>query len=294
MMSEGPQSHTTDDFAGDEFAAGALAAQDEAALTELFARHLPTQPLSPALLDRLTLRMLDEVQHTLAPNQPDRHAPPPRRTLRQTMEGLRNWLGHLSPKQSLLLAGAGAVAAMLLFVGISRITPRPLTTTAAVSGGDVTVLSKSNSRFHIQRDGDQLKPRQGDQVLTGDGSMQLAHFPDHLTVIEPGAYVELSELDDANGGLQLALTVRDGLVHSTLGAPLRPNDRYTIRTPVVAVSAVGTEFTVEAVDEQETLVTAVAGHVSVTMDGQTVTVGPGEEVDAVAGRTLEVQPAGND
>lgn len=293
-MSEGRQPYTIDDYAGDDYAAGATAAHDEAALTALFARHLPTEPLSPAVLDRLTLRVLGEVQHTLAPSQSDLHDPAPRRTLRQMMEGLRNWLGRLTPKQSLLLAGAGAVVAMLLFVGISRITPRPLTTTAAVSGGDVTVLSKSNSRFHIQRDGDQLRLRQGDQVLTGDGSMQLAHFPDHLTVIEPGAYVELSELDDANGGMQLALTVHDGLVHSTLGAPLRPNDRYTIRTPVVAVSAAGTEFTVEAVDEQETLVTTVAGHVSVTMDGQTVTVGPGQEVDAVAGRALEVQPAGSD
>jgi hypothetical protein len=209
------------------------------------------------------------------------------------LERLRRWIGRLSPKQSLLLAGAGAVAIMLLFVGISRIMPRPLTATATVSGGDATVLSRDSSRFRIQHDGDLLKLRQGDQVLTANGSVQLAHFPDHMTVIEPGAYVELTHLDDADGGMQLALTVHDGLVHSTLDAPLRANDRYTILTPVVAVSAVGTDFTVEAINEIETMVTTFAGSVVVTMDGQTITLGPGEAVDAIAGQSLEVQPAGS-
>jgi hypothetical protein len=121
--------------------------------------------------------------------------------------------------------------------------------------------------------------------------VQLTHFPDHVTVIEPGAYVELTTLDDADGGLQLALMVHDGLVHSTLGAPLRAGDRYTVHTPVVAVSAVGTDFTVEAVTEEETLVTAFTGRVAVTMGDQTVTLGPGEAVDAIAGQALAVQPA---
>jgi hypothetical protein len=210
------------------------------------------------------------------------------------LERLRDWLGGLSPKQSLLLAGAAAAVAMLIFVGISRVTPRPLTATAAVSGGEATVLTAQNSRYRIQHDGDELKLHQGDQVLTANGSVHLAHFPDHITVIEPGAYVELTELDEADGGLQLALTVHDGLVHSTLGAPLRPNDRYTIRTPVVAVSAVGTEFSVEAVSDEETLVTTFVGTVAVTMEGQTVTVGPGEEVDAIAGHALAVRPASGD
>jgi ferric-dicitrate binding protein FerR (iron transport regulator) len=269
--------------------------EEEAALAALFAQQLVDEPLPPAALDRLAQRVLEEVQHTLPAGQADAAdlAPAPQRsTPRPITERVRRWVRRLSPTQSLLLAGAGAVAAMLLFVGISRITPRPLTATAAVSGGDATLLNSQTSRYQIQHDGDTLKLRQGDQLLTTDGSVQLSHFRDHVTVIEPGAYVVLTQLDDAGGGLQLALTVHDGLVHSTLAAPLGANDSYTIHTPVVAVSAVGTDFTVETIDEQETLVVAFAGSVLVTMGEQTVTLGPGEAVDAIAGQTLAVQPAG--
>ncbi len=271
---------------------GPPTAPEEADLLALFAR-LPDEPLPPGSLERLTGRVLHEVEHTLAAaalevDETDRSL---LRRLRSTPHRLRAWLRGLTPTQSLLLAGAGAIAAMLIFVGISRITPRPLTATAAVSGGDATVLTRHTSRFRVQHDGDLLKLRQGDRVLTADGSVQLSHFPAHVTVIEPGADVEVTQLDDAGGGLQLALTVYDGAVRSTLDAPLGPGDQYVVYTPGVMVAAVGTDFAVETISEQETLVTTFAGHVAVTMGEQTVTVGPGEEVDAVAGRPLEVQPA---
>ncbi len=48
---------------------------------------------------------------------------------------------------------------------------------------------------------------------------------------------------------------------------------------------------VEAVSQDETLVTAFAGHVYVTMGEQSVTIGPGQEVDAVTGHSLAVQTA---
>ena len=264
------------------------AATEEADLRALFAR-LPDEPLPPGSLDRLTGRVLDEVQHTLAAVEVDESDRSPLRRLRATPHRLRAWLRRLTPTQSLLLAGAGAIAAMLIFVGISRITPRPLTVTAAVTGGDATVLTRHTSRFRIQHDGDLLKLRQGDRVLTADGSVQLSHFPAHITVIEPGADVEVTQIDDA-GGVQLALTVYDGAVRSTLDAPLQPGDQYVVYTPGVTVAAVGTDFAVETISEQETLVTTFAGRVAVTMGEQTVTVGPGEEVDAVAGQPLEVQP----
>jgi hypothetical protein len=48
---------------------------------------------------------------------------------------------------------------------------------------------------------------------------------------------------------------------------------------------------VETVSEEETLVTALSGTVNVAMGNQVVAVGPGQEVDAVAGSRLTVQPA---
>jgi hypothetical protein len=207
------------------------------------------------------------------------------------MERVRRWIGSLSPNQSLLLAGAGALGALLLFVGISRITPRPLSATAAVSGGDVTILNRHSDKFRVQVDGDLLKLREGDQVLTAAGSVQLTHLPDQVTTIEPNSHVELTRLDEAEGGRQLALTVHDGLVHTKIDRPLQAADQYLILTPGVAVSAVGTDFTVETISDEETLVTALEGTVDVRMGDQSVTVRAGQLVDAIVGHALTVQKA---
>jgi hypothetical protein len=197
----------------------------------------------------------------------------------------------LTPKQSLVLAGAGALAALLLFVGVSRITPRPLSITAEVRGGTATILSWHSDKFRIQSDGDLLKLRQGDQVLTEDGSVHFSHLPDQVAIVEPGTHVELTRVDEADGGRQLELTVHDGIVHSQITRPLQAQDLYVITTSGVTVTAVGTDFTVEAVSQEETLVTTISGEVSVTMGNQVVKVGPGQEVDAVTGHSLVVQAA---
>lgn len=274
-----------------------LADDQDADLAALFTQRLSPAPLPPGALERVTQLVLGEVQQTLsAPVPVPGPAPVQARQTTRPAEPLpsrlRAWLRRLSPGQSLLLAGGGALAVMLVFIGISRITPRPLTAAAAVSGGNATVLSHHNSRFHLQTDGDQLKLRQGDRVLTDSGSVQLVHFADHTTLIEPGADVELTHLGEEGGGQQLALTVRDGLVRSTLAAPLRTNDQYLIYAPGIIVTAVGTDFVVEAISEEETLVTALEGQVAVTMGQQTITLGPGQEVDAVIGETLAVYSTG--
>ncbi len=264
---------------------------DDEVLRTLFAHRLADEPLPPAVLERVTHSVLTEVQQNLVPAA----LPPVSRsaTLLVRLERFRSWLGSLPPNQTLLLAGAAAVAAMVLIIGVSRITPRPLTAIAEVAGGNATVLSHHTSKFHVQKDGDVLKLRQGDQVLTAEGAVRLTHFPDQVAIIEPGAYIELTRLDEAGGGHQLALTLHDGIVHSQINTPLQANDEYVIRTPGVAVSAVGTDFTVEAVSPQETIVKTMAGQVQVTMGEQVVTVGPGQEVDAVLGQTLKLQSDGD-
>jgi hypothetical protein len=262
---------------------------ERGAVRSLFAQRLVGEQLPAALLDRLTLRVLEEVRTNLVPPEP---APGPAGTVYAAgFERVRTWLRSLTPKQSLLVAGAGAVVVLLLFVGISRIMPRPLTITAAVSEGDATVLDWHSDKFRVQRDGDLVKLRQGDQILTGQGSVRLSHLPEQVAIVEPGAHVELTRLDEADGGRQLALTVHDGVLHSRLNSPLQPQDLYIVNTSGVTVSAVGTDFTVEAVSKAETLVTALSGEVKVTMGNQAVVIGPGEEVDAVVGRSLMVQAA---
>ena len=216
--------------------------------------------------------MLEEVRTSLAPHpkeatssgQASHRADA---TLAAAFDQIRSSLRGLTPNQTLLLAGAGALAALLLFVAISRVTPRPLGVTAEVSGGDATVLSWHSDKFRVQGDGDLIKLRQGDRILTGEGSVRLSHLPNQVAIIEPGAHVELTRVDEADGGRQLALTVHDGVVHSQLNSPLQPQDDYIVNRGIT-VSAVGTDFTVETVNEDETLVTAFAGLVNVTMGEQ--------------------------
>jgi hypothetical protein len=266
---------------------------DEDTLRSMFAQGLVDELLSPAVLDRITLRVLDEVHTTLVSveSTPDTAFDRAGRTFASSFERVRHWLRSLTPNQSLLLAGASALAVLLLFVAISRITPRPHSIAAEVKGGDATVLSWNSDKFRVQGDGDLIKLRQGDQILTGEGSVRLSHLPNQVSIIEPGAHVVLTRLDEADGGRQLALTVHDGIVHSQLNSPLQPQDLYIVTTPGVTVSAIGTDFTVETVSEAETLVTSLSGHVHVAMGKEAVTIGPGEEVDAIQGRSLIVQAA---
>jgi hypothetical protein len=270
--------------------------EGEDALRAWFAQHLVDEPLPTAVLDRVTLRVLDEVRSGLAESTIPvvGRATGPGSVggrLAAAFERTRRWLRSLTPNQSLLLAGAGALVALLLIVVVSRITPRPLSITAEVSGGDATVLNWHSDRFRVQGDGDLIKLRQGDQILTGEGSVRLSHLANQVSIIEPGAHVELTRIDEADGGRQLALKVHDGAVLSQLNSPLQPQDLYIVSTRGITASAVGTDFVVEAVSEDETLVTARSGRVHVTMGKQTVTVGPGEEVDAILGRDLAVQAA---
>jgi hypothetical protein len=262
-------------------------------LRSLFAERLPDEPLPPAMLDRLTVRVLDEVHTIIEPQVAGSPMPngATKGLFAGTIEGIRHFLRGLSPRQSLALAGAGALAASLLFIGVSRITPRPLSLTAEVSGGEVTILNWHADRIRVQGDGDVIKLRQGDRILAETGNVQINLAPDQVAVVGPGAHVELTRLDEANGGQQLALTVHDGAIESRLRAPLGEQDLYVINTAGVTVTAVGTDFTVQAVSADETLVTAMKGQVNVVMGDEAVTVGAGEEVDAFRGRSLVVQPA---
>ena len=180
---------------------------------------------------------------------------------------------------------------MLLFVGISRLSPRPLAAVATVIGGDATVLRAHNSSFRTYHDGDVLKVQQGDHILTQSAVVTVSHFANQSAVIEPGAHVEIAELDDANGGTQVEMVVHDGAVRSDIDEHLGSNDRYVVQRTRPEVRAHGTTFTVEVVSEAETLVTAQQGEVEVQMGAQAVEVGPGEEVDAVLGLTLQVAHA---
>jgi hypothetical protein len=259
--------------------------QDEEALRRLFAQRLPPESLPAGSSEELLQRVLAEVREVY----PAPAAVPVQKA--HWLERFRSWIGSLRPAQSLALAGAGALVIMLLFVGIARLSPRPLAAVATVIGGDATVLRAHNGSFRTYHDGDVLKVQQGDHILTQSAVVTLSQFANQSAVIESSAHVEIAQLDDANGGTQVEMVVHDGAVRSDIAEHLDDNDRYVIHAPGLEVIAHGTTFTVEVISEAETLVTAQQGEVKVQMGAQSVEVGPGEEVDAVLGQTLQVAHA---
>lgn len=205
------------------------------------------------------------------------------------LERIRTWLGNLRPPQALAMAGVGALAAMLLFMGISRIAPRPLAAAAQVAGGDITVLRTNNNTYRIYQDGDIFKLNPGDHIVAQDGAVTLALFPNQHAVLQPGAHMEITEIDDANGGTQVAMLVHAGQVQSIIDETLDSNDRFVVLAPNLSMEAHGTDFAVEVVSDRLTRISTFEGAVQVQMDGQAVTVNAGEVLDAVQGLDLIVQ-----
>lgn len=126
--------------------------------------------------------------------------------------------------------------------------PHPLSAPAKVAAGDVMLLRAQNNSSRLFHDGDLLKLQKGDQVITDSGMVTVTHFPAQVAVIEPGAHLELAELDEADGGVRVAMDVHDGAVRGSLDAPLDAKNRFVVRAPNVEVTAHGTEFAVEDQD----------------------------------------------
>jgi hypothetical protein len=242
-------------------------------------------PLPAGTAERLAKQVQDEVRRVYAPKQA------PHRPAYSRFERFRAWARSLRPAQSLALAGATALAVLILLAGLARLMPRPLSALAEVAAGDVMVLRAQNGSFRLFHDGDILRLQKGDQVITDSGMVTVTHFPDQVAVIEPGAHVELAELDEADGGTQVEMYVHDGAVRSSLDAPLDAKDRFVVRAPNVEVTAHGTEFTVEAIGDGEALVTTVEGEVEVQTHGQLVEVAAGESLNIAEGEPLVVAPA---
>ncbi len=65
-----------------------------------------------------------------------------------------------------------------------------------------------------------------------------------------------------------------------------------VRSPLLTVSATGTDFTVETVSDASTRVTVAAGTVIVQMDDQTVEVSAGQFLNATTDAPLQVETIG--
>ena len=236
--------------------------RDDAEIRGLFEQHYTPVAPSSDLVERLNALVLREVQaayHAEAAMVP---VVVPRPSL---LERMRLWLDGLGPGQSLAMAGAAAIAVILLFFGLSRIIPRPLNATAAVTGGEVTVLQSRNGEFRTYQDGDFLKVAQGDRIIALNGTTTVTLFPGQTVIIEPDSYVELLQLDALADATQVELFVRRGKTNNIIDVDLGPSDRYVVRSTSVNASVTGTQFSFETLASGEAVVTTTSGAVTVSM-----------------------------
>ena len=263
------------------------AVDSEQEMSALFARFLPDAPIPPDLVERTQRIVLSEVRRTLHPALGAQQAP-----AESWPERLRHWWRSLTPTQSLAMSGAVAVLALVLLVGLSRLPPQTIAVVAAVNEGTVLVLRDENSSFRTFYAGDMLKVDEGDHVITGESSVVLKPFELQKALLEPGTHLEIVDLEDDFGNTQVEYIVHRGAMHNVIDDKLDANDRYVVRSPLLAVSATGTDFTVETISGTNTRVTVATGTVMVQMGDQTVEIAAGQFLNATAGAPLQVETSG--
>ena len=257
------------------------AADSEQEVSALFTRFLPDEPIPPDLVERTQRIVLSEVRRTIHPALGLQQAP-----AGSWPERLRHWWRSLTPMQSLAMSGAVAALALVLLVGLTRLTPQTIAVVAAVNEGTVLVLRDENSSFRTFYAGDMLKVDEGDHVITGESSVVLKPFDLQKALLEPGTHLEIVDLEDDFGNTQVEYLVHRVVLHNIIDDKLDANDRYVVRSPLLAVSATGTDFTVETLSGANTRVTVTAGTVIVQMGDQTVEVAAGQFLNAMAGAPL--------
>ncbi|HQY91862.1 FecR domain-containing protein [Caldilinea sp.] len=278
---------------------GFLDDRDDADIQKLFDAFYETDTSLADFDERLTQLVLSEVRTVFAGETVAaeavavKRAPSRLRSAQRPgiVERIRHWLRNLQPRQSLALAGATALAVILIFFGFSRIVPRPLLATATATGGEVTILQQRTNTYRTYYDGDLFKLAEGDQVLTAGGTAAVELFPSQLVVIDPDSHVVIAELQAMLDTTQVELLVVRGRVNNLIDEPLQENDRYVVTSSVVEASVTGTEFSFETLSAAEVVIQTARGEVEVTREDQTVIVAKGEQVATLTDAPLIVEPS---
>ncbi len=260
--------------------AGAL--DSERQMSALFARYLPADPLPPDLVERTQRIVLSEVRRTLRPAlsaQPEA----------SWNERLRRWWRSLTPAQSLAMSGAVAAVALVCVVSLTQFAPQNTAATVIVHEGAALVLRDENNSYRSFFAGDMLKVDQGDHIITAQSSALLQPFEDQRAVMDAGTHVEIMALEDDFGATQVEYLIHRGSLHNVIDDKLEAGDRYVVHSPLLTVSALGTDFTVRTLEGTDTLVMVTSGVVTVQMGDEVVEVAAGQFLHGRAGFPLEVE-----
>jgi hypothetical protein len=216
---------------------------------------------------------------------PDR--PPFLQRLNAALLGHRRALTAVAAALILLLIGAfalaqpdqGSQATLIVHQGQAAVAQRS-SLPFVPTGNPVTVIA-----------GQMLAVRAGDKINLGLNDAAQLRFYDGSTVeLLDNTSLDINELLTNEKTYRVRLTQLAGRTLSSVSRALGTGDAFEIRTPSSTASVRGTVFRVDVITADWTYVACDEGVVRVVLGDQWVELRVGEEVNAIAGRPLFVQP----
>ncbi len=206
----------------------------------------------------------------------------------------RGWMARWLPRLATAVAAGVAVAGFIVYpLAWSRYQPA---VDAVVLQDSARVVQQRPLFFDLTtrtvvsvvHQGGLVSLHAGDAVTTAPGSSAIMSLFDRgtITLSPETALTIVTLLPGVDGKPPFGrLSLDSGRVRSDVTGVV-----LSVDSPVAAASVRGTEFYVEVVTPDHTRVATDEGVVSVDMEGQSVAVHAGEEVDAILGQVLVVRP----
>jgi len=197
-------------------------------------------------------------------------------------------------------AGIVGIAVLIFLLVSAFVVAQPeqgSEATLVVSEGQATVTQKGAVPLVTRQSnvslsaGQALAVRMGDTISLDTGAVgQLRLFDGSTVDLTGGASLEVTELTTTEKSYRVRLNLLAGRTVSRVVRALGVGDAFEIRTPSSTASVRGTVFTVEVIALDATYFSCDEGVVHIVLQDQSVDIHPGEEVNAVVGRPLIVQP----
>ena len=161
---------------------------------------------------------------------------------------------------------------------------------ATVNGGTALLASAEGDGVQEVAAGAALLLSVGDTITATTASIQITYFDGQTTELLPGASITIQQLENSEGRTVVEILVNIGRVFNRIKRSLRDGEMFRVNTPSSAAAVRGTEFIVETQNATTSYYATIEGVVRVTMGNEHIDLRAGEEVLAVQGQPLTVQP----
>ncbi len=209
------------------------------------------------------------------------------------------WLGFT------LAACAGVAAAVLTIVVLrdrlalpqppQAVKPAPVSATARVDVHAGAAIVRTAGAQALLTKGEGAQVQAGDIIEVNQaGQVLVTYFPGQTTEVGPASRLEIVAVATEGGqDTLISLRLLQGLAINRVDLPSAAS-HFTMSSPAATAWVASTEFRMVTLSAAKSYVAADKGQVHVESGGGSATVRAGEQVVAVAGRSLTVvsQPKG--